>query len=126
MCHVRILTQNSYGVHIREHESPAVFIIPPLKQMIHTSIFFPFPFLFRLLSFPLSFLFSFRFLFPILFIFLSSSLSFLSFPFPFSYSLFPFSLFPFPFSPFLSFLYLLISSSLSNQDLTPKFSRKPR
>jgi hypothetical protein len=36
MCHIRILTQNSYGVHIREHESPAVFIIPPLKQMIHT------------------------------------------------------------------------------------------
>ena len=94
--------------------------------MIHTSIFFPFPFLFRLLSFPLSFLLSFHFLFPILFIFLSSSLSFLSFPFPFPFSLFPFPLFPFPFSPFLSFLYLLIRSSLSNQDFTPKFSRNTR
>jgi hypothetical protein len=92
ICHVRILTQNSHGIHVREYESPADFIISSLKQLIHTYFSFLFPFLsfFLFIPFSFSFLFSFPFL----------SFPFLSFPF----LSFPFLPFPFLSFPFLSFL----------------------
>ena len=38
ICHVRTLTPNPYGAHVREYESPADLIIPSLKQFTLLSI----------------------------------------------------------------------------------------